>query len=182
MKRTYILTLLVAMLLCSCNADKDKLLIGVSQCSEDIWRNKLNDELRIGTYFHDEIKLLFTSANDNDATQIAQIDSLVALGIDLLIVSPNQMATITPAIDRAYDKGIPVIVFDRKTNSKKFTAYIGADNQLMGREIGEYIATQLKGTGTVIEIKGLEGSSPSIDRSKGFAEAMVDASQQNNGK
>ena len=149
MKRTYILTLLVAMLLCSCNADKEKLLIGVSQCSEDIWRNKLNDELLIGTFFHDEIKLVFTSANDNDATQIAQIDSLVALGIDLLIVSPNQMATITPAIDRAYDKGIPVIVFDRKTNSKKFTAYIGADNQLMGREIGEYIVTQLKGTGTV---------------------------------
>ncbi|MBP3745059.1 MAG: substrate-binding domain-containing protein [Prevotella sp.] len=172
MKRTYILTLLVAILLCSCYNDKDKLLIGVSQCSEDIWRNKLNDELRIGTFFHDDISLAFASANDNDATQIAQIDSLVALGIDLLIVSPNQMATITPAIDRAYDKGIPVIVFDRKTNSKKFTAYIGADNQLMGREIGEYIATQLKGTGTVIEIKGLEGSSPSIDRSKGFAEAM----------
>ena len=172
MKPRLLLMLLATMLLCGCGLKQKKMLIGVSQCSEDIWRNKLNEELRIGNYFNDNIELAFASANDDDQTQIAQIDSFIARGIDLLIVSPNQIATISPAIDRAYDRGIPVIMFDRKTNSKKFTAYIGADNSLMGKEIGEYIATSLKGHGTVIEIKGLRGSSPSIDRSKGFAEAM----------
>ena len=90
----------------------------------------------------------------------------------MLIVAPNQVQTISPAIDRAYDKGIPVIVFERKTNSKKYTALIGADNYEMGRTIGEYIAHQLKGKGRLLEIKGLKGSSPAIERHNGFTEAI----------
>ena len=101
-----------------------------------------------------------------------QIDSLVATGIDLLIVAPNQVATISPAIDRAYDKGIPVIVFERKTNSQKYTAFISADNYEMGRVMGEYVASQLQGKGRVMEIMGLEGSSPAIERHNGFADAL----------
>ena len=92
--------------------------------------------------------------------------------MDLLIVSPNQVATLSPAIDEVYDKGIPVIVFDRKTNSEKYTAYIGADNYEMGRLMGEYIATQLNDKGRVLEIMGLKGSSPAIDRHKGFVDAI----------
>lgn len=159
-------------LLLACTEKKPRFIIGVSQCSEDIWRHKLNDELRMGTYFHDGVELRLASADDSDERQIAQIDSLVQSGIDLLIVAPNQAATLTPAIDRAYDKGIPVIVFDRKTTSQKFTAYIGADNEEMGRQMGEYIASQLGGHGRVLEIMGLKGSSPAIERHRGFASAI----------
>ena len=167
------LSYLFLLLVCfSCSKSKPKYLIGVSQCSEDIWRNKLNDELRMGTYSYDGTELLFASANDDDQKQIEQIDQFVNEGIDLLIVSPNQVATISPAIDRAYDKGIPVIVFDRKTNSKKFTAFIGADNAGLGREMGEYVASRLGGKGRVVEIRGLKGSSPAIERHKGFEEAL----------
>ena len=167
------LSYLFLLLVCfSCSKSKPKYLIGVSQCSEDIWRNKLNDELRIGTYSYDGTELLFASADDDDQKQIEQIDQFVNEGIDLLIVSPNQVATISPAIDRAYDKGIPVIVFDRKTNSKKFTAFIGADNAGLGREMGEYVASRLGGKGRVVEIRGLKGSSPAIERHKGFEEAL----------
>ena len=167
------LSYLFLLLVCfSCSKSKPKYLIGVSQCSEDIWRNKLNDELRMGTYSYDGTELLFASADDDDQKQIEQIDQFVNEGIDLLIVSPNQVATISPAIDRAYDKGIPVIVFDRKTNSKKFTAFIGADNAGLGREMGEYVASRLGGKGRVVEIRGLKGSSPAIERHKGFEEAL----------
>jgi len=167
------LSYLFLLLVCfSCSKSKPKYVIGVSQCSEDIWRNKLNDELRRGAYSYDGTELLFVSANDNDQKQIEQIDQFVNDDIDLLIVSPNQVATISPAIDRAYDKGIPVIVFDRKTNSKKFTAFIGADNAGMGREMGEYVASRLGGKGRVVEIRGLKGSSPAIERHKGFEEAI----------
>jgi ABC-type sugar transport system substrate-binding protein/AraC-like DNA-binding protein len=93
-------------------------------------------------------------------------------GIDLLVVAPNQVQTISPAIDRAYDKGIPVIVFERKTSSRKYTAFISADNYEMGRTMGEYIASRLDGKGNVLEIKGLEGSSPAIERHKGFMDAI----------
>jgi ABC-type sugar transport system substrate-binding protein/AraC-like DNA-binding protein len=148
----------------------------VSQCSDDIWRDKQNAELRMGAYFHDNVELKFAAAYDSDERQVQQIDSLMNDGIDLLIVAPNQVATISPAIDRAYDKGIPVIVFERKTNSQKYTAFISADNYEMGRVMGEYIVSRLHGQGNVLEIKGLEGSSPAIERHNGFMDAIKDAS------
>ena len=170
MKSLMFFTILLA--LSCCSKQEKKFVIGVSQCSEDIWRHKLNDELRMGAYFHEGVELKMANADDNDQRQIAQIDSLVESGIDLLIVAPNQTTLLAPAIDRAYDKGIPVIVFDRKTDSKKFTAYIGADNEAMGRQMGEYIATELGGKGRVLEIMGLKGSSPAIERHRGFADAL----------
>ena len=174
MKRLYIIIGVVAALLfmTSCSERKPRYVIGVSQCSQDIWRDKLNQELMMGTYFHDDVELKMTCADDNDERQIAQIDSMVAAGVDLIIVAPNQAIKLTPAIDRAFDMGIPVIVFDRKTDSQKFTAYIGADSEDMGRQMGEYIATQLGGQGRVLEIMGLKGSSPAIERHHGFVDAL----------
>ena len=160
-------------LLASCSQDAKKYRIGVSQCSDDIWRDKQNSELQIGAYFHDNVELRFAAAYDSDERQIQQIDSLVGTGIDLLIVAPNQVSTISPAIDRAYDKGIPVIVFERKTNTKKYTAYMGADNYEMGHLMGEYIATRLNDRGRIIEVMGLKGSSPAIERHNGFREAIA---------
>ena len=160
-------------LLASCSQDAKKYRIGVSQCSDDIWRDKQNSELQIGAYFHDNVELRFAAAYDSDERQIQQIDSLVGTGIDLLIVAPNQVSTISPAIDRAYDKGIPVIVFERKTNTNKYTAYMGADNYEMGHLMGEYIATRLNERGRIIEVMGLKGSSPAIERHNGFREAIA---------
>ena len=164
---------ILILLLTACSKQAPKYVIGVSQCSEDIWRDKLNDELQTGTYFHDGVELRFASADDRDEKQIEQIHQFIKDGINLLIVAPNQEATVSPAIDEVYDMGIPVIVIDRKTNSKKFTAYIGADNFEMGRLMGEYIATRLNGKGRVMEIMGLKGSSPAIERHKGFSEALA---------
>ena len=158
--------------LTGCTRERPRYVIGVSQCSDDIWREKQNAELRMGAYLQGDVELRFAAAFDSDERQVQQIDSLVATGIDLLIVAPNQVQTISPAIDRAYDKGIPVIVFERKTNSQKYTAFISADNYEMGRVMGEYIASQLDGKGRVMEIMGLKGSSPAIERHNGFADAL----------
>ena len=165
---------LALIVLAGCAREKPRYVIGVSQCSEDIWREKQNAELRMGAYLQDNVELRFAAAYDSDERQVQQIDSLVATGIDLLIVAPNQVQTISPAIDRAFDKGIPVIVFERKTNSQKYTAFISADNYEMGRVMGEYIASQLNGKGRVMEIMGLKGSSPAIERHNGFTDALKD--------
>ena len=168
-----LLIFLIPTLLClSCSRSTPSYVVGVSQCSEDIWREKQNAELRMAAYLRGDVELRFAAAYDSDERQIQQIDSLVATGIDLLIVAPNQVATISPAIDRAYDKGIPVIVFERKTNSQKYTAFISADNYEMGRQMGEYIASELQGRGRVMEVMGLKGSSPAIERHNGFADAL----------
>ena len=175
-KTLLLVTLTALACMCiSCTNKEKHYVIGVSQCSDDIWRDKQNAELQIGAYFHDNVELKFAAAYDSDKRQVQQIDSLVASGIDLLIVAPNQVQTISPAIDRAYDKGIPVIVFERKTSSRKHTAFISADNYEMGRVMGEYIVSRLHGEGTVLEIKGLEGSSPAIERHNGFVEALKKA-------
>ena len=173
LQRSFYLFLL-AIILVSCSESRTKYRIGVSQCSVDIWRDKQNAELRMGAYFHDNVELKFAAAYDSDERQVEQIDSLLNDGIDLLIVAPNQVQTISPAIDRAYDKGIPVIVFERKTSSQKYTAFISADNYEMGHVMGEYIVSRLHGQGAVLEIKGLEGSSPAIERHNGFMDAIKD--------
>ena len=172
-KKVHIVLCFVGLLLLAgCNRNTKKYVIGVSQCSEDIWRNKLNDELLMETYQHKDVELLFASAKDNDKLQTEQIEKFIQRGVDLLIISPNQVHSITPVIDKAYDKGIPVILFDRKTDSQKYTAFIGADNVKVGKAIGEFIAKTLHGKGKVIEIKGLDNSSPAIDRHKGFVQAL----------
>lgn len=167
----YILFFTLLFSACSDNNTK-KYVIGVSQCSEDIWRDKLNDELVMSTYQHDNVSLKFASANDNDKLQKQQIEQFIKEGVNLLIVSPNQIHTISSVVDKAYDAGIPVILFDRKTDSKKYTAFIGADNYEAGHEMGLFIAHQLGGKGNVVEIGGLKGSSPAIERDRGFTEAL----------
>ena len=168
---SYLLAAIVA-LCCACTDNKPKHIIGVSQCSEDIWRSWQNSEMKMEAAFHEGIELRFTAAYDNSERQSQQIDSLVESGIDLLIVAPNQLTSVSPAIDRAFDKGIPVIVFERKTDSQKYTAFVSADNYEMGWLMGEYIKSRLNGKGNVIEILGLKGSSPADERHKGFANAL----------
>lgn len=174
MKRKLHLIIYVAIivLLTGCAQQPRKYVIGVSQCSEDIWRDKLNDELKMGEYLNDSLIVKLASSNDDNVLQNKQINQFVDEGVDLLIVSPNQQSAISKAVERAYDKGIPVILYDRKTNSDKYTAFIGCDNYTIGKSMGSFIAQQLQGKGRVVEISGLEGSSPALERHRGFMDAI----------
>lgn len=174
MKRKLHLIIYVAIivLLTGCAQQPRKYVIGVSQCSEDIWRDKLNDELKMGEYLNDSLIVKLASSNDDNVLQNKQINQFVDEGVDLLIVSPNQLSAISKAVERAYDKGIPVILYDRKTNSDKYTAFIGCDNYTIGKSMGTFIAQQLQGKGRIVEISGLEGSSPALERHLGFMDAI----------
>ena len=160
--------LLLLPLFLSCGGSaKKQYVIGVSQCSEDVWREKLNEELRIAALYYNNVDLRIKSAYDDVKLQTEQINSFVDEGVDLLIVAPGQV-TISPAIDRAYEKGIPVIIFDRRTRSDKYTAYIGADNKEIGSSMAEYLAGALTSGGRILELSGLYSSSPAIERQQGF--------------
>ena len=163
-----LLLVLMLPLIMSCGGvGKKHYVIAVSQCSEDTWREKLNEELRIAALYYNNVDLRIKSAYDNVKLQTEQINSFVDEGVDLLIVAPGQVS-ISPAIDRAYEKGIPVIIFDRRTRSDKYTAYIGADNKEIGSSMAEYLAGALPGSGRILELCGLSTSSPAIERSEGF--------------
>ena len=124
MNKTSLYFLVLALSLLSCSPQGKQYKIGVSQCSEDIWRDWQNAEMRMEANLHENVALTFATAHDDSQLQSQQIDSLVASGIDLLIVAPNQLSSVSPAIDRAYDSGVPVIVFERKTDSRKYTAFV----------------------------------------------------------
>lgn len=174
MKRKLHLIIYVAIivLLTGCAQKPRKFVIGVSQCSEDTWRDKLNDELKMGEYLNDSLIVKLASSNDDNVLQNKQVNQFIDEGVDLLIVSPNQLSAISKSVERAYDKGIPVILYDRKTNSDKYTAFIGCDNYTIGKSMGTFIAQQLQGKGRIVEISGLEGSSPALERHRGFMDAI----------
>ena len=174
MKRKLHLIIYVAIivLLTGCAQQPRKYVIGVSQCSEDTWRDKLNDELKMGEYLNDSLIVKLASSNDDNMLQNKQVNQFIDEGVDLLIVSPNQLSAISKSVERAYDKGIPVILYDRKTNSDKYTAFIGCDNYTIGKSMGTFIAQQLQGKGRIVEIRGLEGSSPALERHRGFMDAI----------
>ena len=163
-----LLLVLMLPLIMSCGGTgKKHYVIAVSQCSEDVWREKLNEELRIAALYYNNVDLRIRSAYDDVKLQTEQINNFVDEGVDLLIVAPGQV-TISPAIDRAYEKGIPVIIFDRRTRSDKYTAYIGADNKEIGSSMAEYLAGALTSGGRILELSGLYSSSPAIERQQGF--------------
>ena len=168
-----LLLFIAAILFVGCSDQPKQWRIGVSQCSEDIWRDKLNSELIVGSYMSDSVSLEFLSAEDSDQLQIEQIRHFIHERVDLLIVAPNSAEKLTAVIDSAYNLGIPVILFDRKTNSDKYTAFMGADNYLVGKTMGELIGEEMGGQGTLVEITGLKGSSSATERHRGFIEAIA---------
>ncbi len=163
-----VLTAAVSLCLASCGGEEThkRFVVGVSQCSEDTWRDKLNEELRIAATYYD-VDLQIKSANDDVRLQTEQINRFVEQGVDLLVVAPGQVS-ISPAIDKAYEKGIPVIVFDRRTHSDKYTAYIGANNHEIGASMAEFMANANTAGTKVVELCGLSSSSPAIERGEGF--------------
>lgn len=169
-----ILGFVVLLLLVACSRQSDKYIIGVSQCSQDVWRDKLNREMKTAEYFNDSLEVILASANDDSRKQIEQINRFVEDGVDLIVVAPNQYNSIASAIENAYDRGIPVILYDRKVNTEKYTASIGADNYGIGKAMARFVGHQLKGKGRVVEIRGLEGSSPAAERHQGFVDGLKD--------
>jgi signal transduction histidine kinase/DNA-binding response OmpR family regulator len=163
--------LLAAMLLCGCQKQQ-KFRIGVSQCSYDDWREKLNEEINREILLHNDAEVEIVSAYDNPDKQIADIQSFIDRKFDIIIASPIEADVISPVIRRAKDAGIPTIMFDRNINDKCYTAYLGADNTVLGRSVGEYIAALMGRQGDVIELKGLPGSTPAIERHEGFMNAL----------
>ncbi|WP_420095123.1 substrate-binding domain-containing protein [Bacteroides ovatus] len=156
----------------ACRQDTHRFRIGVAQCSDDSWRHKMNDEILREAMFYDGVSVEIRSAADDNRKQAEDVHYFIDEGVDLLIISANEAAPMTPIVEEAYQKGIPVILVDRKILSDKYTAYIGADNYEIGRAVGNYIASSLKGKGNVVELTGLGGSTPAMERHQGFMAAI----------
>lgn len=170
MIRLLLIILFFSVLTVSCSEEKKTPVfrIGVSQCSDDAWRRVMNEEIIREASFYPGLQVTISTAYDNNELQIQAIEQFIADEVDLLIVSPNEAIPLTPVVEKAMRKGIPVVLVDRKINSGNYTAFVGADNFQIGKEVGVYAVNLLKGKGRIVEIRGLEGSTPEKERHEGF--------------
>lgn len=166
-KLSYLYIILVPFLIISCGHDKIY-KIGVSQCSDDDWRQKMNAEIKRELMFHPEASVEILSAGDNSAKQIEDIRYFINNGFDAIIAAPNEADALTPIINEAYSKGIPVVLFDRNINGDSYTAWQGADNHSIGRAAARYAIAKRGINAKTVEIYGLQGSTPADDRHTGF--------------
>lgn len=156
---------------CSCR-EKHVYRIGVSQCSSDDWRNKMNDEILREILLHDDVEVEIRSAEDSNEKQIEDIRYYADNGFDMIIVAPNAADALTPVIEEVYNLGIPVMIFDRNINNDSYTARIGVDNVGMGQSAAHYALHLLGDSLKVMEIYGLPGSTPADERHRGFLKEL----------
>ncbi|MBD0832578.1 hybrid sensor histidine kinase/response regulator transcription factor [Aestuariibaculum sediminum] len=154
---------------CKQKEDAYKFTIGFAQTGfDDDWRKAMNQSMRIQADFNPNIDLVIMDGEDDVDNQIEDIEQLIKKGVDVLIVSPVKSKPITPIVKRAYNKGIPVLIVDRKIEGSEYTAYLGADNLQVGTDAANYLASITSEKSYILEIKGLPGSSPALERSLGF--------------
>lgn len=147
--------------------------IGFAQAQGgDNWRESMLKEMQREVSFNNEIAFYFRDAQANSQKQKEQIQELINLKVDLLIVSPHEIQPLNAILEKAYDSKIPIVLIDRRINSEKYTAFIGASNYEVGQNAGKYTVAILKGRGKVLEITGLNTASPFIDRDKGFIDII----------
>ena len=171
-----LLTLLVCAALAGCAPVPSEPVyrIGFSQCTtDDAWRRAMRAGMEQELSFHPNVQFQMLDAHNNSDLQQQQVRELIRQRVDLLLISPNQSGPLTALTEAAYNQGIPVVILDRRTTSRLYTAYVGGNNQAVGRAAGHYAAQLLHRQGQVLEVLGTPGSSPATERDQGFRQALA---------
>lgn len=160
----------------SCSGNKEeKFLVGISQPSKDSWRETANTEFLREASFYDDIDIEIRSVSDDSKAQIEDIEYFIEKKVDLLVVSPNESSALTPVVEKAFEQGIPVILYDRKIDSEAYHAYVGANNVQIGVQMGEYlndIMRQYPEPHNIVIIRGTKGSTADMERYEGLMSAL----------
>ncbi|WP_116134951.1 ABC transporter substrate-binding protein [Trinickia diaoshuihuensis] len=120
-------------------------------------------------------RLLYTNANNNQAKQVADIESMINQGAQALIVAPNDSTGLQPAFAQAKAKGIPVVTIDRQTAGtpcEDFITFLGSDFYAQGKRAAKALADATGGKAVVAEIQGGYGNTVESQRTDGFAEVL----------
>lgn len=158
----------------ACKGASGKYTIGVSQANvSEPYRQQMDDDITRAAQAVPQFTVHVADAEQDNAKQVAQVENFLTQKIDLLIISPNEAAPLTAVVKKVYDKGIPVLVLDRKVEGDAYTTWIGADNVEIGKLAGQYMADKiLPNGGKIAEIRGLAGSTPAKERQDGFAQGI----------
>jgi ribose transport system substrate-binding protein len=114
------------------------------------------------------VDLLVTDAQDSVSTQISDIEDLIVRGVDVLIINATDSAAVVPAVMQANQAGIPVIAVDRGIDGGQLAYYVASDNEAGGAAAAEFICERLGGSGDVVELEGIPGTTAARARGAGF--------------
>ncbi|GAA4532381.1 substrate-binding domain-containing protein [Amycolatopsis samaneae] len=158
----------------ACKGAGGSFTIGMSQANlSEPYRQQMNDDIARAAKGVPQFTVKFADAQQDNSKQVADVENFLTQKIDLLIISPNEAKPLTAVVKKAYDKGIPVLVLDRKVEGEAYTQWIGADNVEIGKQAGKYLAEKvLPQGGKIAEIRGLAGSTPAKERQDGFAQGI----------
>lgn len=149
--------------------------IGFSQTGfNHPWRVEMLKAAQAEVARHPNVSLIVTDGNVDIAKQNNDVDDLLAQGVDAVVMSPVEFAGLVPAGNKVLAADKPLVLLDRDIPSSK-TLFIGQSNVTMAKAVGDVMVEKLGGEGKILEITGLIGSSPAIDRQKGMMEALAAA-------
>ncbi|SNT76309.1 ABC transporter substrate-binding protein [Paracoccus seriniphilus] len=159
---------------------KDRYKVGFSQMeSNNPWRIAETKSFK-DTAESCNWDLIATDAAGSAAKQVADVDSMIAQGIDVLFLPPREEKPLIPAVKKAKAAGIPTFLVDRSVdpNSAKpgedFVAFLGSDFVKQGQRAAEWLIENFDGDkGVIVELEGTTGSSPANDRKKGFDDRIL---------
>ena len=157
-------------------ADDGKWTVGFSQMGHDNpWRMaqtaSLKDEAAKRGY-----QLVVTDAQDQTAKQVADVEDLIAQGVDVILLAPREFEGLAPALQAARDASIPVILVDREaegTPGEDFVTFLGSNFVEQGQRAAEWLVKETGGTAGIVELTGTPGSSVAADRARGFREVIA---------
>jgi len=157
---------------------KDKYKVGFAQTeSNNPWRLAQTASMK------DEAakrgcQLVYTDAASSAAKQVADVNSMIAQGVDFIFLPPREEKPLIPAVMAAKKAGIPVLLIDRNVDpslakpGQDYLAFIGSNFVLEGQRVADWTIEKTGGKGKIIELEGSVGASPANDRKKGFDDTI----------
>jgi ribose transport system substrate-binding protein len=118
------------------------------------------------------VKLVFVDANGSSSKQSSDVEDFVKQKVSGILIDPVTVDSVVPAIEKAVAAGIPVATVDREAHTDKALAHVGPDEVEGGRAAARYLIDRLGNKGSVIELEGTPGASPTISRKQGFDEVI----------
>lgn len=145
-------------------------VVGLSNFSVlNSWRVQMVEEFRQEAERNKDIikEVYITNANDNIAKQIADIEDLIAKGVDILLITAISPTALVPVVEKAHKQGIIVVDFDNLVYTDNITAHVIVDQEAFGRVGAEWLVEQLNGKGNIIILNGAQGTSINAERENG---------------
>lgn len=126
---------------------------------------KLDEEM-------DNVELVMVDSDDSVEKQLSDIDTMIAQGVDGLLLNCLSMEGSSSAVVACKNAGIPVVEFISYTENEDYETFVGTDVKSSGIMAMDVAAEAIGEEGRVFEIQGIIGHTGQINRGAGIAEAL----------